>query len=55
MKNTDEARKVIRNKGSMYYAAWKRVKAKINNFSDLLSIVKKNNKVVDDDGDDEEK
>lgn len=36
MKNTDEARKVKRNNGSMFYAAWKRVSPKINTFDDLL-------------------
>mmetsp|Transcript_41770 Transcript_41770/g.43773 ORF Transcript_41770/g.43773 Transcript_41770/m.43773 type:complete len:359 (-) Transcript_41770:117-1193(-) len=40
MKNTDEARKVTRNKGSMWYAAWKRVIPKIASFQDFFKIVK---------------
>lgn len=41
MKNTDEARKVIRNNGKMYYAAWTKVKSKINSYEDLLNVLSK--------------
>ena len=40
MKNTDEAKKVKRNNGSMFYGAWRRIKPKINTFNDLLNAVK---------------
>lgn len=40
MKDTDEARKVKRNNGSMYYSAWKRVSNKINSAYELINIVK---------------
>ncbi len=41
MKNTDEARKVKRNNGSMFYVAWRRIIPKINSFNDLLSALSK--------------
>lgn len=41
MRNTDEARKVKRNNGSMFYVAWRRVTPKIHSFSDLLSALSK--------------
>jgi tRNA (guanine-N7-)-methyltransferase len=40
MKNTDEARKVMRNKGKTYYAAWIRVFPKITSFNQILEQVK---------------
>ena len=39
MKNTDEARKVIRNKGNMYYTAYRRVEPKINSLDQLYDIL----------------
>jgi tRNA (guanine-N7-)-methyltransferase len=45
MKNTDEARKVARNNGSINFMAWRRVKPKINTFSCLMKNLVKHNKV----------
>ena len=49
MKNTDEARKVKRNNGSMYYAAWKRIKPNINSFSSLIDTLSKQKEDLCDD------
>ena len=50
MKNTDEARKVIKINGKMYYAAWKRITPKIFTIKDLISKLKcqKNYEVEED-------
>ncbi len=36
MKNTDEARKVIKNNGSMFIAVYERVMPKINSIEELF-------------------
>jgi hypothetical protein len=36
MKNTDEAKKVQKVKGSMYYAVYERIKPEINTIEQLL-------------------
>lgn len=49
MKNTDEARKVKRNNGNMYYAAWRRIKPNINSFSSLIETLSKQKEDLCDD------
>lgn len=40
MKNTDEARKVRKKNGPMYWAVYERVQPKINSIEMLLNILK---------------
>jgi hypothetical protein len=41
MKNTDEAKKVKKNGGNMYYAFFERITPQINTIDDLLEANKK--------------
>ena len=40
MKNTDEARKVIKKNGPMFWAVYERVKPNINSVVDLINALK---------------
>jgi hypothetical protein len=42
MKNTDEAKKVKKNKGDMYYAIYERVHPQINSISELYNFITTN-------------
>jgi hypothetical protein len=39
MKNTDEARKVIKNKGPMFWAVFERVAPKVDSVQSLINIL----------------
>ena len=39
MKNTDEARKVIKKNGPMFWAVYERVNPKINSIKDLIKAL----------------
>jgi uncharacterized membrane protein len=40
MKNTDEARKVIKNKGDMFYAVYEKIMPKIPSIKALYNLMK---------------